>query len=278
MYALYRYLRWQIASRLLNAPVAIPFVNETRLLIGTGMTGATGNLYAGLHEVAEMAFLLHLLRAGDDFIDIGANVGSYTVLAAGVVSARCLSIEPVPKTYEFLLDNIHLNRLESNVCALNIGLAESTGELWFTRNLDTVNHVIDEKAKEPPNCIRVQVESLETVAAGYNPVFIKIDVEGYEYPVLKGGNSVFEKPNLLAVALETNGSGERYGFTDSSVHAFMKVYGFEAARYNPFSRKLEAMEADQLQCGNTLYVKNIDLIRKRIDSAPWFQLGNGAVI
>ena len=45
------------------------------------MHGVTGNVYCGLHDFAEMSFMLHLLRAGDLFADIGANVGSYTVLA-----------------------------------------------------------------------------------------------------------------------------------------------------------------------------------------------------
>jgi hypothetical protein len=51
----------------------------------SGMTGATGNLYVGLHEFEEMAFLLHFLRPGDLFADVGANVGSYTILAAVAV-------------------------------------------------------------------------------------------------------------------------------------------------------------------------------------------------
>ncbi len=57
-------------------------------------------------------FLLHFLRCDDLFVDIGANIGSYTVLAGAVVGATCLAVKPIPSTYESLLDNIHLNRLE----------------------------------------------------------------------------------------------------------------------------------------------------------------------
>ena len=80
-----RFLRWQLSCRLLPGAVAVPFVNATRLLVTPGMTGATGNLYCGLHEYQDMAFVLHALRAGDRFIDIGANIGSYTVLAADIL-------------------------------------------------------------------------------------------------------------------------------------------------------------------------------------------------
>src|SRR4051812_14088428 len=85
--ALGRVARWQMASRLLTAPVALPFVEGTFLLASRGMTGATGNWYCGLHEVHDMAFVLHLLRDGDHFLDVGANVGSYTILAGGAVGA-----------------------------------------------------------------------------------------------------------------------------------------------------------------------------------------------
>ncbi len=81
--ALGRVFRWQLASRLLPGPIALPFVDDTWLFATRGMTGATGNWYCGLHEVAEMAFVLHLLRPDEHFVDVGANVGSYTILAGG---------------------------------------------------------------------------------------------------------------------------------------------------------------------------------------------------
>ena len=93
--AVARLVRWQLASRILAQPVVLPFVNNTRLLVLRGMTGATGNWYGGLHECADMAFVLHALRPGDLFVDVGANVGSYTVLAAGAVQADAIAVEPV---------------------------------------------------------------------------------------------------------------------------------------------------------------------------------------
>lgn len=80
--AVSRVARWQIASRLMAGPIAFPFVNESKLFAVRGMTGATGNYYCGLHELNDMAFVLHLLREDDHFLDVGANIGSYSVLAA----------------------------------------------------------------------------------------------------------------------------------------------------------------------------------------------------
>lgn len=101
--ALGRVVRWQLASRLMEGPIAIPFVEGTSLFAMRGMTGATGNWYCGLHEVRDMAFVLHLLRSGDHFLDVGANVGSYAILACGAAGARVTAVEPIPETFAHLV-------------------------------------------------------------------------------------------------------------------------------------------------------------------------------
>ena len=59
------WFKWQVGSRILKMPVVVPFVGDSQLVAELGMTGATGNIYTGLHEFTDMAFCLHLLRASD---------------------------------------------------------------------------------------------------------------------------------------------------------------------------------------------------------------------
>ena len=75
-----------------------PWIGGQRLSIRRGMRGATGNIYVGLHEFADMMLTLNFLREGDLFLDIGANVGSYTVLASGICRAVTWAFEPDPGT------------------------------------------------------------------------------------------------------------------------------------------------------------------------------------
>ncbi len=56
------WFRWQMGSRLLSGAVSVPFVNDAVLMVEQGMTGATGNIYAGLAEFEDMSFLMHFLR------------------------------------------------------------------------------------------------------------------------------------------------------------------------------------------------------------------------
>jgi len=105
-----RVLRWQIASHIQDE-VIVHWIGGTRLAARRGMTGLTGNIYAGLHEFADMAFVLHFLRPCDLFVDVGANVGSYTILASGVVRCHTVAFEPDPLTAAALERNINLNQI-----------------------------------------------------------------------------------------------------------------------------------------------------------------------
>jgi len=60
--AIFRYFKWQFQSRLDKGIHIVPFVAHTKLAAQSGMTGATGNIYTGLHEFNDMGFLLHFLR------------------------------------------------------------------------------------------------------------------------------------------------------------------------------------------------------------------------
>ena len=120
--ALLRFATWQVKSRLWRGPHIVPFVDDARLAVTVGMTGATGNIYCGLHEFADMAFVLHALRPGDLFVDAYANAGTYTVLAAKCAGADVVAFEPSPVAFDVLKRNVELNdisgRAELHQCAL----------------------------------------------------------------------------------------------------------------------------------------------------------------
>ena len=125
-----RWLSWQIKSRL-RGEVIVPWIGGQLLAVRRGMTGATGNVYAGLHEFADMMFLLHFLRERDLFLDIGANVGAYTVLASGVCRAVTFAFEPDPDTVRALRRNIAVNSLEKLVTLHALALGDHEDDVPF---------------------------------------------------------------------------------------------------------------------------------------------------
>jgi FkbM family methyltransferase len=265
--ALWRFVRWQTLSRLHPGTISVPFVDGTTLQVRRGMTGATGNVYCGLHEYEHMAFLLHFLRAEDLFVDIGANVGSYTVLAAGVVGARCIAIEPIGSAHATLVLNLVSNRIEERVDALNIGLSDSRGVLAFTTGSDTTNHVVPPGAIEP-SASDIQVDTLDHALGGKVPTLIKLDVEGYEAKVIAGASATLSDARCVALIVELNGSGAVYGKRDADIDRTIRSFGFTRVRYEPEQRRLGPDPNDGTCPGNALFVRDLRAASARVAAAP----------
>jgi FkbM family methyltransferase len=283
MQALSRILRWQISSRLLpEASFLLPLVGQgaAGLLVRRGMTGATGNWYCGLDEMEDMGFLLHALRPGDLFLDVGANIGSYSILAAAGVGANVIAVEPISETFSSLLANVRVNDLANLISAHRIGLSAEPGALSFTTALDSMNHVLadgEEAASET-----VQVTTMDALCEARSPVVIKIDVEGHEMAVLRGAEQTLADPKLLAVIMELNGSGARYGISDANIDAWMTGRGFSRCRYSPLDRQL--LQSDHSHnhrspktSSNVLYARDFDALKRRVLTAPCVGLINCSI-
>jgi len=213
-----------------------------------------------------MSYVLHVLRAGDLFIDVGANVGSYTILACGVKKARGYCFEPVPETYLRLMENLKLNDLLDQVKIHNLGLADKEGELLFTTNKNTGNHIIDRNS-EYPDAIKVKVMPLDEIVNNEDPSMMKIDVEGFETLVIAGATQTLRNPSLHSVIMEFNGSALKYGFSEEDLLKTMLLYGFRVYTYDPFKRNLIPLSGITRDLDNLIFCRNEPFVNERIDSA-----------
>ena len=262
-----RFAKWQVGSRLLPGAVVHDWVGGSKFLVRNGETGLTGNIYTGLHEFPDMSFLLHVLRSDDLFVDIGANVGSYTLLACSAIGARGVAFEPVPETYSRLIENIRINHLEERVTCVNKGLGAELGSLSFTSDSDTMNHALA-PGESTANPINVEVTTLNEALEDAAPALIKIDVEGFETPVLKGAEDILKQDSLHSVIMELNGSGDRYGYNESRILELMFDLGFRTYSYDPFARALINLEGKNLDEGNTLFVRDELTVLDRLKTSP----------
>jgi FkbM family methyltransferase len=245
---------WQLISRV-KAEVSLPWVEGSTLVVRRGMTGATGNIYCGLHEFVEMLFLLHLLRPGDVFIDAGANVGSFTILATKVCGARAVAFEPCPETCEALRRNIVANAVRELTEVHQAALGASNGEIAFTVGLGPMNRVATPHDKA---IRRVPLKRLDDFSGAEHPTMLKLDVEGFEEQVIKGASRVLASPRLLAVQSEL-----RTSFIDETLAAFE----FKPAFYDPFERKL-GHSPFGFATYNTLYLRDEQAVVDRVVTAP----------
>jgi FkbM family methyltransferase len=266
---------WQLQSRFSPAGFIVkPFLNGIKFYARKGLTGITGNIYTGLHEFTDMAFVLHLLRPEDVFFDIGANVGSYTLLASGVCSAQSVALEPAPSTFDILSQNIRLNKLTNNVTLLNAAAGAVAETLKFSLGEDTTNHILaaNETGKMSAEVPIITVDSL---FSQNKPILLKIDVEGFETEVIKGMQATLKDSTLQAIIIELNGSGGRYGFNELDIHQTLLSNGFAPYHYNAFERELT--KVDKWGSYNTIYIRNEQFISTRLKTAKPFNAMGEAI-
>jgi FkbM family methyltransferase len=261
-----KFIKWQLAQRMMNKKAIIPWVDDSVFISGLGEAGLTGNLYAGLIEYEDMLFLLHALQPTETFVDVGANVGAYTILASKVAQAKSIVFEPLKNTIERLKDQIQINRINDSVDIRNIGVGDKEGYLFFTNNKDTENKV--SPIGEAENTTIARVGTLDKELIKNNHYFLKIDVEGFEYEVIEGASEILLSNNVSAIIIELNGSGEGFGHSNEDIHKKLLSLGFFAVRYEPKARKITRLDSYNRNGGNTIYVKDVTLISQRCKEAP----------
>ena len=241
------------------------------------MAGASGNIYVGLLEFSDMAFLLHSLRSGDVFADIGANVGVYTILAAKNAGARVLTVEPIPSTFSKLRNNVIVNEVNQLVTLHPIGVGKEESTLFFTNSFDVENHVLpgNDPLFDVNNTIEVKVKRIDEIVAGNEPVVMKMDIEGFEIPALEGAKRLLSGNVLKAIIIELNGSGSKYGFKDDDIHELLLSHGFKPFKYHPFERTFE--EVEKYGTFNTIYLKDKEWASERVTNAKKFRVLNHSV-
>lgn len=255
-----RFAAWHIRSRL-RPEVVAPWVGGQRLVVRRGMTGATGNLYLGLHEFMCMGLVLHFLREGDLFVDAGANVGTYTVLASGVCHATTLAVEADADTARDLARNVEINGLQQRVTIEVLALGPGEGEVMFTTGLGAMNQVVTQWREG----VRIAPQrALDSLLGDKQPAMIKLDVEGYEEQVLGGARAMMGKPSLKVIALE--------GTTPWILKLF-EEHGFERAYYDPFRRVLQrtpnelAFADGRWTPSNEFYIRDWAFVADRVATA-----------
>jgi FkbM family methyltransferase len=248
---LYRIAHWQIKSRL-QREIIFPWIANQKLVVQRGMMGATGNIYVGLIEFTDMMFLLHFLRRGDLFFDIGANVGTYTVLASGVCGAKTWAFEPDKDALEALNRNIAINNLQDFVRVHDMAVGDSDQQVAFTSGLGTQNRVAH---TGDIDCRSVQQMRIDSVIGDAWPAFAKLDIEKREEQALRGGKSLLKR--VQAISLETISP---WTLDALSEHGFRRIF------YDPFIRSLST-EPMGFPFANALFVKDFEIVKKRVASA-----------
>ncbi|MBI1965485.1 MAG: FkbM family methyltransferase [Betaproteobacteria bacterium] len=155
-------------------------------------------------------------RPGEVLVDVGANVGMYTIWAAKTRGARVFAFEPEAQNYALLNRNIVLNSLGGRVTAYCLALSDQAGysELHLSDlRVGGSCHSLGERVDfrhQPMNpaysqgCVAARLDDMVASGAVQQPDHIKIDVDGFEPKVIAGARRVLSEKRLRSLLIETN--------------------------------------------------------------------------
>lgn len=249
---LLRYMLFNLSQSIVVKPKIFNWIGGLKFYAEKGDAGLVGNIYYKLMDYEDSMFLMDHLKKEDLFVDIGANLGHYTMLASGICKAKTIAIEPIESTIEKLKRNVSLNSLKDKVTILGYGVGDKSEILNFTTDKTVMNSV---SLEENNNTIKIEVRTLDELLKGENPTFIKIDVEGYEYKVLKGANEVLGKPSLKYLLVEFNNSGEKFSLQDDDVFNLILKYDFVPIRYQANEKQIDVIKSFNTDKFNTLFIR-----------------------
>jgi FkbM family methyltransferase len=207
------------------SPITLPILAGP--LRGSWWAPAAGGkvlrLFLGTYEPRQTALFCQRLRSGDVVFDIGANAGYYTLMAARLVGPRgkVVACEPDPKMARYLRRHVAANR-HRNVSVVESAVWATSGIARFSRGAGTGTGRVTDSGE-----LAVRLTTLDELAMehGAVPTHIKIDVEGAELDVLRGGHATLTRARPT-IFLSTHGASvhnaccrllEEHGYSLSAI-------------------------------------------------------------
>jgi FkbM family methyltransferase len=187
----------------------------------------------GTYEDEKFATIDRLLKPGDVFVDVGANVGDFSLFASPRVapSGQVVAIEPEPANVGWLKKSIDLNGLE-NVVVIEGALgeeAEGSRELYLSE-IGGRHSLSDQRASELGS-VPVVTRSLDALIANgevRSPTVVKVDVEGWELPMLRGAERLLRSGGLVLL-VEVH---PQRGVDPLEVAGFLRACGYQVVPGN----------------------------------------------
>jgi FkbM family methyltransferase len=203
-----------------------------------------------IYEPLETAILLERLKPGQTFVDIGANIGYYTLLAARQVGpgGRVYAFEPDAENFKLLRKNIGINGY-ANVTLIPSAVSSQTGEAKLYLNpLNLGDHRLVD-SKDGRAAISIQRVALDDYFKQLEtpPHFIKMDIQGAESGALAGMKNLVSRASSLILVSEFGPEGlRRFGADPKDYLNTLTVAGFKISEISEKTGILQAVDLKEL--------------------------------
>lgn len=168
-------------------------------------------------EIKHLSKIKKYINNNAIILDVGANIGNHTVFFAKECRAsKIYAFEPTQKTFQLLQKNIRINKLDDVVVAMNVALGAKNSKVnMIVNGQDAGSNRVEENVNG-----NIAMSTIDDLRLEEPIDFMKIDVEGYEYEVLKGAERTIAKdrPHIFIEIFDIN---------YNKVHQLLSRFGYE---------------------------------------------------
>lgn len=204
-------------------------------------------IYCDNFEWRERRFLNSYLRGGDIFVDVGANIGLFSLIASHRVgdSGKVFAFEPCAKTFQRLVRNVELNRM-NNIRCFQMALSDRSDQIQMNSSLDGYEawntmappYVGSAFATEMVSAVTWDDFVRENNLMG-RVTMMKIDVEGWESHVLSGGIETFSRQDAPVLQVEfTDQASQSAGASCQALYRQLEEFGYQMFVYDEISKRI----------------------------------------
>ncbi len=212
-----------------------------------------------VYEGETLQFLAQVLNPGDGFMDVGGHIGYFSLIASRMVGegGRVIAVEPHPGNCVHFSKHLAVNGIR-NTRLIRAVAGSRRGEAEFFLNADNDGghalwspglHPFNRKSREKPLAVKVSMVTLDDLiadAAGAVKA-LKIDTEGAEMEVLRGGAGSLQDLRIPYVICEINRFGlDQMGSSEKEVRGFMEGLGYETYFMQEQHPRLIKLEGEQV--------------------------------
>lgn len=265
-------VRWQASKRFRPVARDLPYFGLTLRAHPDSGSAANVVYFTERFDPDEMEVLEALLGPGDRFVDVGANIGAYTLFAAALVgpSGHVDAFEPHPVAMARLRENVERNGLR-NVTVHQAAVADQRGTAEFLTTFDVANSILVPVDVGEPTTV-VDTVTLDD-ALGTRPATVgKIDIEGFETAAFRGARrrlATLDPPVWLLEVMEWQLA--KAGSSTAELFDLLRSAGFVITRYDRTVRRLVPLPSDdpRIATGNLWAVAGdrLDEVAERLDRA-----------
>lgn len=282
LYTLLKIIWWKVNQLFFKIPAIINMTDNAKLICYPNNSFGSFVVYANFPEYEVMNFINKTVENGDIVVDVGANIGSESVLAASRgKKVKVYAFEPTKSLIPLLNENIFINDFYNRIEIIQKAVSNKNGKVRFVlENESEINHLDISSNNKPKNnridhldikkTVQIDSVTLDTFIKEKSLKkikLLKIDVEGAELLVLQGAQKALAAGKINVVLFEINKNIADYGYKANDIFNLLRknkylIYEFnQDGKMLKIQKKFELTKTVNLVAINSKFPQKIQLIK-----------------